>query len=168
MYAVVGCSDCRALWIVEGRPQTSQCPRCGTTRQFAKRRRFVTTEDEDHARDVRATLLAARQDREDAVVSFAELADEVERAGIDDETYLERSGLDAAAIADAADQGTGGSQNRLETVRTALRDLDDPTEDSVVEYAGERGVPAAQTREVLSKLARRGAVTRNDGVYRLL
>ncbi|PSP75278.1 replication protein H, partial [Halobacteriales archaeon QH_6_68_27] len=70
MYAVVGCSECDMLWVVEGRPETSQCPRCGTRRPYAKRRKFVSTEDEDHAREVRASILANRQGHGDA---FAEL-----------------------------------------------------------------------------------------------
>ncbi|MDZ7731364.1 MAG: DUF5817 domain-containing protein [Natrialbaceae archaeon] len=54
MYSVVGCSECKALWVVEGRPATSQCPQCGTRRPFDARRQFVTTDEPDHAREVRS------------------------------------------------------------------------------------------------------------------
>ncbi|MFC7132594.1 MULTISPECIES: DUF5817 domain-containing protein [Salinibaculum] len=174
MYAVVGCGECSALWIVEGRPQTSQCPRCGTTRQYEKRRQFVTTDDEDHAREVRASMLANRQDLGDAFAdldSFAEMESYVDDAGVDDETYLEASGIDAAEVAAAGERseaGTASGQSRKETVRQALRDLDTPDEEAVVAYAAERGVPAEYTRTALEKLVRAGEVTENRGRYRLV
>lgn len=171
MYAVVGCGDCRALWLVEGRPETSQCPRCGTTRGFEKRKQFVTTEDEDHAREVRAAMLAARQGREDAfedLDSFAELEAAVAEAGIDDETYLAASGLDVEAIAGAGETGDSGSRSREDIVRAALRELAEPTAEDVVAYASEYGVSEEYVRRTLSKFARAGEVSENRGVYRLL
>jgi len=171
MYAVVGCDECQALWIVEGRPDSSQCPRCGKTRKYEKRREFVTTDDEDHAREVRASMLAARQGQDDAFAdldSFAELERQVEEAGIDDETYLAESGIDPDAVADAGERDSGGSSSREATVRDALRELDEPTEDDIVAYASERGVPAEYTRNALEKLARAGEVSESRGTYRLL
>ncbi|NHN46997.1 replication protein H [Halostella sp. JP-L12] len=175
MYAVVGCSDCSALWIVEGRPDTSQCPRCGTRRQFSKLREFVSTEDEDHAREVRASMLANRQGEGETFAemdSFAELGGEAEDAGMDDEEYLDRAGVDPDAVAGAAERAesgrSGGSQSRKETVLSALRTLDRPTEDEVVAYAEDRGVPADYVRDALTKLVRRGEATESRGRYRLL
>ena len=168
MYAVVGCSECQALWIVEGDPERSNCPRCGTTRRYEKRRKFVTTDDEDHAREVRASMLAARSGHGEAFAeldSFAELDRQVDDAGIDDETYLARSGIDPEAVAES---DTAGSQSRQETVRQALRELDEPTAAAVVEYAEGHGVPAEYTRRALEKLVRSGAVSEHDGRYRLL
>ncbi|MDS0283400.1 DUF5817 domain-containing protein [Haloarcula onubensis] len=174
MYAVVGCSECSALWIVEGRQETSQCPRCGQRRQHAKRRKFVETDDEDHAREVRSSMLANRQGHGDAFAeldSFAEMDRQVDDAGVDDETYLEGSGLDSDAVAAAGDRAgraTGGSTSRKETVLQALRDLDEPTEADVVAYAGERDVPADYTRRALEKLVRAGQVSESRGTYRLV
>ena len=171
MYAVVGCDECQALWIVEGRPDSSQCPRCGKTRKYEKRREFVTTEDEDHAREVRASMLAARQGQDDAFAeldSFAELDAQVDEAGIDDDTYLAESGIDPDAVADASERESSGSSSREETVREALRELDEPTEDDVVAYASERGVPEEYTRTALQKLVRAGEVSESRGTYRLL
>jgi hypothetical protein len=174
MYAVVGCSECSALWVVEGRPERSQCPRCGGTRQHAKRRKFTETDDEDHAREVRASMLANRQGQGEAFAeldSFAEMERQVEGAGIDDETYLDASGVDTDAVAAAEDRterGAGGSQSREETVRAALRELEAPAEADVVAYAEQRGVPADYTRDALEKLVRAGEVTTAGGSYRLL
>jgi len=174
MYAVVGCSDCQALWIVEGRPETSECPRCGTQRQYAKRRKFVSTDDEDHAREVRASILANRQGHGDAFAkldSFAEMDEQVDAVGPSDEEYLEGSGLDADAVAAAGDRagsGDGRSRSRQQVVRDALGELDEPTEKRVVAYADEHGVPADYTRRALEKLVRAGEATENRGVYRLV
>jgi hypothetical protein len=175
MYAVVGCGECSALWIVEGRPETSQCPRCGTTRQYDKRRQFLTTDEEDHAREVRASMLASRQGEDDAFAaldSVAELERAVDDAGVDDETYLRESGVDTAEVAAAADRasegaGTGG-QSRKDTVLQGLRDLDAPDEDDLVAYASERGVPPEYTRRALDRLVRAGEATDAGGTYRLL
>jgi hypothetical protein len=174
MYAVVGCSECAALWVVEGRPGTSQCPRCGTRRNHDRRRRFLTTDDEDHAREARAAMLADRQDRGDAfddLPSFAALERRIDEAGPSDETYLAGSGVDPEAVAAAADratEGAGGNRSRQETVRDALRELDEPAEEAVVAYADERGVPESYTRRALRKLVRAGEVTETRGTYRLV
>jgi DNA-directed RNA polymerase subunit M/transcription elongation factor TFIIS len=175
MYAVVGCPECSSLWVVEGRPETSQCPTCGQTRKHEKRREFVTTDDPDHAREVRASMLAARQGHDDAFAdldSFAQLEERVADAGIDDETYLEESGVDADAVAGAADRLAegegGGGRSRREVVLEALRDLDAPDEEGVVEYARRRDVPPEYARRALEKLVRNGRASESGGEYRLL
>ncbi|MDS0259639.1 DUF5817 domain-containing protein [Haloarcula sp. S1CR25-12] len=174
MYAVVGCSECSALWVVSGRPETSQCPRCGQRRQHAKRRKFVETDDEDHAREVRGSMLANRQGHGEAFAeldSFAEMDRQVEESGIDDETYLEASGIDSDSVAAAGDRverGTGGGTSRKETVLGALRELDEPAEADVVAYAAERGVAADYTRKTLRKLVRAGEASESRGRYRLV
>jgi hypothetical protein len=174
MYAVVGCSECSALWVVEGRPETTQCPRCGSSRQHAKRRKFVETDDEDHAREVRASMLANRQGHGDDFAeldSFSEMDQQAEDSGVDDETYLDASGIDSDAVAaagDRAEQGTGSGQSRKETVRGALRELDAPTEADVVAYATKRGVSEADAAKTLAKLRRAGELTESEGRYRLL
>ncbi len=170
MYAVVGCSECDALWILEGRQETSQCPRCETTRAFEKRRQFVTTEDQDHAREVRASMLAARSDNDEAfaeIESFAELETQVESAGIDDDTYLEESGIDPDVVAEAGER-TRSTRSREDIVRAALRELDDPTEAAICEYAEARDVSPSYTERALAKLVRAGEASEHRGVYRLL
>jgi hypothetical protein len=176
MYAVVGCSDCGALKIVDGRPETTQCPRCHKRHKFESLKKFVETDDEDHAREVRASMLATRQDEGDAFAeldSFTEMKAQVDDAGIDDEEYLEASGIDSDAVSEAAERAENRTAStrgtsRKETVRAALRELDRPTEDEVVAFAGDRGVPADYVRDALEKLRRRGEVSESRGRYRLL
>lgn len=172
MYAVVGCGECSHLWLLEGRSETTECPRCGTRRSYEKRRTFVETEDADHAREVRASMLANRQGEGDAfaaVDSFADLEETVADGVVSDEEYLEASGLDADEIADAGDRDPRGPVrhgSRREIVEAAVSELDAPTESAVIEYAGERDVPADATRRILEKLVRSGAVTESGGRYR--
>ncbi|UPW01259.1 DUF5817 domain-containing protein [Halorussus gelatinilyticus] len=176
MYAVVGCSDCQALKIVEGRPETTQCPRCGKRRKFEKLKKFVETDDEDHAREVRSSILANRQGEGETFAeldSFSEMESQVEEAGVSDDEYLEASGIDTDEVEAAAERvenrsaSTRGS-SRKDTVLAALRELDRPTEDEVVAHAGEEGVPAEYVRDALDKLTRRGEVSESRGRYRLL
>ena len=170
MYAVVGCGECQALWIVEGNPEHSECPRCGRSRKYEKRREFVTTDDENHAREVRSSMLAARQGQSDAFAeldSFAELDEQVEGSGIDDETYLAESGIDPEEVA-AAGSEESTTKSREEIVREAISEQSEPTEEEVVAYASERGVPSSYTERALEKLVRGGEVSESRGVYRLL
>ena len=174
MYAVVGCGECSTLWILEGRPETTTCPTCGKRRKFSDRRRFVETDDVEHARRARAAMLAARQDDTDAFDAVP-ADDEIESAiadGVIDETaYLEASGLDVDEIESAGErvQGAGaGSGSRRSIVESAVDAVEEPTEEAIVAYATERGVPRSAARSILEKLRRSGAVTRRDGTYRSL
>ena len=176
MYAVVGCSDCQALKIVEGRPETTECPRCGKRRKFEKLKKFVETDDEDHAREVRSSMLANRRGEGEAFAeldSFSEMEERVDEAGPSDDEYLEASGVDTDEVTEAVERVENRSAStrgtsRKETVMAALRELDRPTEDEVVAFAGERGVPAEYVRKSLEKLTRRGEVSESRGQYRLL
>jgi hypothetical protein len=174
MYAVVGCSECSSLWVVGGDPETTECPTCGQRHKFRQLKHFVETDDEDHAREVRASMLAARQGEDEAFAqldSVAELDARLDDVGPDDDTYLDAQGVDTDAVAAAgerAEGGTGGGQSKRETVLTAVRTLDTPTEDSVVAYASERGVDPEYTRRALEKLRRAGDLVERDGGYRLV
>ncbi|QSG07213.1 DUF5817 domain-containing protein [Halapricum desulfuricans] len=174
MYAVVGCSECSALWVVEGRPETTQCPRCGTRKRFDRLKQFVTTDDPDRAKQARAAMLAERQEMGEAFADlddFASMAARLDEAGIDDETYLESSGVNpeaATQAGDRAEQGVGGSRSRKETVTDALVELDEPTRDAIVAYARERDITEEYVDRALEKLRRAGEITASDGVYRQL
>ncbi|MFU8866649.1 DUF5817 domain-containing protein [Natronococcus sp.] len=174
MYAVVGCSECSHLWMIEGRSETTQCPRCGSRKAYERRKKFVETDDADHARDVRASMLANRQGEGEAFAkldSFSKLERDVEDGVVDDEEYLEESGLDADELAAAGERdprGSTDSGSKKEIVEQALADLERPTAEEVVDYAGERGVSAEYVREALEKLTRRGEVSESRGQYRRL
>ena len=174
MYAVVGCSECSHLWLIEGRSETTQCPRCGSRRAYEKRKKFVETDDADHAREVRASMLANRQGEGETFAElddFGTLEDDVAGGVVDEDEYLEASGLDVDEVAAAGDRdprGTSRSGSKREIVEAALAELDRPTEDDVIDYAGERGVSGAYVRDALEKLTRRGEVSESRGRYRRL
>lgn len=171
MYAVVGCGECSSFWVVEGRPETTNCPSCGKRHRFDALKKFAETDDADAAREARTTLLAGRSDHApDELDSFVELEAQTETGGMSDEEYLRQSGLDAKRVTTAGEQATETreSQSRMDTVREALSVLDQPTESDVVAYTGERDVPAAFTERALEKLVQQGEVSEHRGQYRPL
>ena len=175
MYAVVGCKECDALWVVEGEPQSTGCPRCGKRHRFDRLRRFAETDDEDRAKQARAALLAERSGHGDAFAeldAFADMEAAIGDVGVSDEEYLAGAGIDVEEVEAAGERASGGlgggGTSRPEVVRAALRELDAPTEAEVVEYAEERGVPPEATRDLLSKLVRAGEASESGGRYRLV
>ncbi|AUV82950.1 replication protein H [Salinigranum rubrum] len=172
MYAVVGCTDCAALWLLSdpASSKTARCPRCGRRHQTRKLKRLFESDDRDTARQARAELLAKKQGASEAfsdLETVAEMEAETETPVIDDREYLEESGLDADEVAAAGREETR-SRTRDEVVRDAIREGDRPTEGEIVAYADEHGVPAAAARDLLAKLTRRGDVSESRGRYRLL
>ncbi|MFC6834924.1 DUF5817 family protein [Halomarina ordinaria] len=174
MYTVVGCSRCSALNIVEGRPETTRCPRCRRTTRFEKLRALYRSDDVDAAREVRARLLAERSGNEAAyanVGTFAATDADADEAVVTDEAYLQSGGVDTDAVREAgarAERGRGSSRSRKQVVLDALSDLDRPTEAEVVDYATDDGVPADYARTALEKLRRAGEVSESGGRYRRL
>lgn len=175
MYAVVGCRDCDALWVVEGQPETTGCPRCGKRHQFDRLRTFAETDDEDRAKQARAALLAERSGHGDAFAEldgFSEMEAAIEDVGVPDGEYLGGAGIDVDAVEAAGERASGGrgsgGPSRPEAVRAALRELDSPAEADVVDYAVERGVPPEAARDLLEKLVRAGEASESGGRYRLV
>lgn len=168
MYAVVGCKDCQALWVVEGRPETTNCPRCRRQHRFKKLKKFAETDTSDAAARVRSSMLADRA--EDG--EFLDPADiDIEGVGVSDEEFLSASGIDTDAVAEAETRVTGGqssSRSKKQTVLDALGELEEPTEDDIVAYAADAGVSEPYVERTLEKLQRAGEVTRTDGSYRKL
>lgn len=65
VYSVIECGDCTAIWIVEGTPDTTACPRCDTRHQFDAMRPLSTHEDKAGATAARGAILADRSDHGD-------------------------------------------------------------------------------------------------------
>jgi hypothetical protein len=173
MYAVVGCNDCHARWLLEDpdAAETATCPRCRRRHRTAKLKRLFTAENREAAREARAAMLADAADATDAfesTPSVAEMEADADTAVVDDDEYLDAAGVDADDVAAAGERSTGGrrSRSRPEIVRDALRTLDDPDAEDVVAYATERGVPADAAADLLDRLVRRGEAIERDGTYR--
>lgn len=167
VYAVVGCSECRALWIVEGRPETTSCRRCGTRHVFESLRRFVETEHREEARTARAALLSDRSDDEIRLEDFSIADDDVADPAVDADEYLAAQGIDPDAVADAVSDDDRPS-GRRDVVRAAIRDLEEASRANVIAYGSEHGVQAEAVDAVLKRLERAGEVTTDGGTYRLL
>lgn len=136
--------------------------------------KFVTTTEEDHARDVRASMLAARQGEEESfatVDDFASLGERAETDVLPDEEYLAASGIDPDPVEAAGERATQENSTPLDRqtiVVEAIRSLDAPTAEDIIAVAGEGGVSEETTREVLDRLMGDGIATEQDGTYRLL
>lgn len=173
MYAVVGCGNCDALWVVEwDDAETAECPRCGRRHRRANLRPLARTPDADAARDARTALLAERQghaDAADSLPGFGDPDDRVREAVVPDEEYLASAGIDPGEVDGAGERaGSSGGGGRRAVVLRAVREGDAPTEAAVVESAADRGVDPAAARETLSGLVHEGAVTETDGRYRVV
>lgn len=171
MYAVVGCSNCGTFWIVEGRPETTACPRCRTRHEFDRLRVFHRADEATEAREARSALLAARQEREDAherLDSFAAMETAAQESIVDDEEYLTEFGLDPEAVAAAGESESSGPTSRREIVLDALGTLETPTRSAVREYAVERGVPEEAVERALEALGRQGSIAEEESGFRLL
>ncbi|PSQ06152.1 replication protein H [Halobacteriales archaeon QS_6_71_20] len=174
MYTVVGCGSCGTYWLLSDPDdqESATCARCGTRHRTDRLKRFYESAERAAAAEARAKLLADKRDETAAFEragSVADLEREVEAfdGAVDDREYLERSGVDPDAVAAAGADDGGGSRSREEIVRDALR-AGNATEEAIVGYATDRGVPTEAARDLLDRLTRRGEATESRGQYRLL
>lgn len=169
MFAVVGCSQCHALWVIQGQPDTTSCRRCGRRYRYERLHRFAETDTAAAAKEARSRLLRDRDDHGADLDDFAALEEEAMDAGMSDDEFLATSGVDADAVTAAGEPAEStGSRSRREIVLAALREGEAPTAEDVREYAGERGVDAEYVDRALRKLRERGQVSESGGRYRLL
>lgn len=170
-YAVVGCSACEALWVVETDVESTGCPRCGRRHQFDQLHQFVRTDSIDVARQGRAAVLAARAGETAAFERFrdrSDVATVVETPVVDDAEYLEAAGIDpdAVAAADTGSTGAGGSSDRRSVIMEAVRRVEPATEPAIVSYAVDRGVDGETARSILDGLVQEGVVMVDGETYR--
>lgn len=170
MYAVVGCRECGAFWVIEGRPERTQCPRCRTSHQTTRLKRFVETEDGDAAREARGALLAADAGFEelyDRLERFDRLDDAAQAAGPDPDEVLAAVGVDPDAARDAAMRDRS-SHDRLEIVERVIARADPATEAAIIDRATDRDLDPGTVRRALDALHERGAVVRDGDTYRII
>lgn len=167
MYRVVGCRNCQSLWTVEGRPETTQCPRCRTRHRFEKLRSFAETETSAGAARVRSAMLAERAD-DGEFVDPSEI--DIDAVGMDDVAFLSASGVDPDAVeaAEKRTESTGRSRSRKQVIFDGLEELDEPTTAALIEYATAAGVEKSFAKRALEKLHSAGEITRTNGRYRKL
>ncbi|WP_299234370.1 DUF5817 domain-containing protein [Natronomonas sp.] len=168
MYTVVGCRNCRSLWTVEGRPETTRCPRCRSRYRFEKLRGFAETETTEAAARVRSAMLAERAD-DGEFVDPREI--DIDDVGMDEVAFLTASGVDAEAVAAAearADGESARSRSRKRVVLDGLSELEEPTAAELTAYATAAGVPEEYVERAIGKLRETGEITRTEEGYRKL
>lgn len=170
MYAVVGCTDCSSLWVIETGGKTATCPRCGSRHRTEKLREFATAEDADAAREARSAMVANRRDAGDTAPSFGDLEAAVDGDAVDDATRLEAAGIDPDEVEAAGERAMEGqsSRSRREIVLDAFEEHDQPDVGVICNYAAERGVDGEYVQKLLRKLERAGEVTDTGSGYRRL
>jgi len=164
MYAVVGCNECAAMWLLMD-PQTSdsaRCPRCGKTHQTTKLKRFFESEGPRGGPRGAAALLAKKRDESAAFAELdhvSELERAVDESGIDDREYLEASGIDADAVDEAGARAGGASRTRGVGVRSsATRWRPSTSRPRRTSWRTRATTVSPETaREILTRLARAAA-----------
>jgi hypothetical protein len=163
------------MWLLEDAhtAESATCPRCRRTHQTKKLRHFVEESDREAARQARSALLAKRDGNSAAFADTAHVA-EMEQTLADDsqqvtdDEYLSGVGIDPDTVESAAQSDDTTQQSRPEIVRSAISSQDTPTDETIISYATNRGVPADATHALLEKLTQKGELTKSNGVYRLL
>ena len=170
MYAVVGCTECSSLWVIEDGGDSATCPRCGKRHQTSKLRHFAEAAEADDAREARAALVANRRGAGDSAPSFGDLEASIGEDVIDDETRLEAAGIDPDEVAAAGERasGGGGSRSRREIVLDAFEEHDEPDADEIRAYAADHGVPRDYVDRALRKLEGQGEIVETRSGYRRL
>lgn len=168
MYAVVGCTECSSLWVIEDGADSATCPRCGMRHRTDKLRHFAEAAESEDAREARAALVANRRDAGDAAPSFGELEASIEEDVVDDATRLEAAGIDPEEVAEAGERASGGdgSRSRREIVLGAFDDYDEPGRREIYDHAEEHGVDREYVDRVLRKLERQGGIVETADGYR--
>ncbi|WP_460919274.1 DUF5817 domain-containing protein [Salinarchaeum chitinilyticum] len=169
MYAVVGCTECSSLWVLEVGADSATCPRCGKRHRTERLRHFAETEDADDARDARAALVANRRDAGDDAPAFSELEASIDEDVVDDAERLEAAGIDPDAVAAAGERASESNRDdrsQREIVLDAFEVHDQPSADAIRSYADDHGVSRDYVDRMLRKLERSGEVVETTNGYR--
>lgn len=173
MYAVVGCNECSAMWLLSDpeAAESATCPRCGKRHRTKRLKRFFESEDRAAAQEARSALLAKKQGDSEAFAEVAHVADlegQIEDAGVDDEEYLAAAGLDPDAIEAAGDRDDEPGTDRETILREAVETAGRNGRSAVIEHAVDRGVPRDRAASLLDRLVREGEAIESGDGYRLL
>lgn len=165
MYIVVGCPDCRAVWINQLTGETATCPQCRRAHQVDRLRRLAERETIEGARDARTAILAERDDQDlETLAGWSELSEAAETAGIDDTEYF--TAMDVPEPSDQSDASTTGPPTTV--IPELIAAVDNPTRAVITEQAEAVGIDPERTEDVLDRLISHGEVLEEDGRLRRL
>lgn len=165
MYTVVVCSDCKYVWIVENRPDTSQCRRCRKRRKFAVLKKYYRTDDLEAATLARAHTQAKVNNQEERFAKEIEsgaLEIEIDEA-VPNSDFLDQKGIDSQAISKEV-ENILHKKNRIPTskseiVEQALSRQDATTLEEFLETATGYGLTKEESLNQLKKRYQSGVIT---------
>lgn len=169
MYTVIVCPDCEQPKVVEDVPERTKCGRCQTSLKFRELKHYYETDDSAEAKKARGAIAAqlrGKGDRFEELLDSDILDSEAVSERIDDE-YQSAHGLDDAGDDDQSDTA-GSSRSRQDIVRDGIDECDPASEEAVLDYAVDHGVPRGKAERILRKLRERGEVLRSNGAFRLV
>ncbi len=167
MYEVVGCPDCRSLWIREGEAETAECPRCRRTHEVANLRALAETETARAARDARTRLLAERAGHEPGeVADFSSLDPAAEADVVSDAAYLRAHDIDPELGGDEPEPASSDDCSPRDVVLEAV-DTDRKTSRAeILDRVEPADVDATEAEAILGRLADTGYVIKDGESYR--
>lgn len=150
-YTVVSCANCEEVWIVEGNPERSQCPRCEKTRKFKLLKKYRSYDDIEKARIVRAKVKAAIGGNEDG---FNQAFEDGSISAKDIDIF----------------SGSRFSKNQSksfdEIVKEGISKSD--TIDEVVEYCEQRGYGEEKVKKYIEKKKVKGDIIQSGNSIRFV
>lgn len=144
-YAVVGCSDCSQLWILDThdpeQPVTAECPRCGAGHLRRKLRPLAQHDDHAAAAELRSRILAERAGARESYETEDGYADQARRV---DERFDAGDDL----LAEEAEQHLAERENRFADLAEAyLEERDRYLQEQAERYLDEQEFALADEAE---------------------
>lgn len=164
MFHVVVCSNCKYVWIVEGRPKTSQCGKCRKTRKFDLLKKYHKTENREEAKLARAFYHAQVKDQGEhfeRALDRGVLEEDLD-AFLTENEYLEMQGVDSETVEGVVENLLSSpeeSKSEIQIIRDAFNDLEEPTFDEFLEYAEKNDLEEENAVLKLDGLVRSGVIS---------
>lgn len=151
-YTVVSCNNCEEVWIVEDKPESSQCPTCEKTRRFKLLKKYKSVDNIEEARVIRAKVKATLAD-----------SDEEFEEALEEDKIL--AGGDTFST---GTQFTSSSKSRSfeDVVEEAIESFNDIEE--IENYCEEHGYDGERANEYVEKKKQQGEVLEQDGEIRFI
>lgn len=168
MYHVVVCSNCKNVWIVQNRPNTSQCGKCRRTRKFKLLKKYHKTDDKEEAKLARAfyqSRVDGQEELFDRALDKGALEEDLD-AFLDEDTHLEMRGMDPQQVRNAVENILSNHNRRSEIriIRDAFRDLDNPNLSEFLDYTREYGISDENALIKLEGLVRSGSISEFENI----
>jgi len=160
-YAVVVCSECEFVRIVDQTNKTSKCGRCGKQKKMKQMKKFVTTDSQEKARLVASEVRAKQKGYED------DFHEAYENGEFDLSNYSGVSGP-RDWVGEDGSNNSSTSRSDKQIVLDVISDCECPTFDNIVDGASVYGLDEEKTEKLLSRLRRSGDVLKSNQEYRVL